>query len=189
MNHHLIFEGAELVGKSWLISQIYNHLELHYNKEGHVLDGCHWLNCDVGVFGTKNGRFFLEKYTEILERMKNDNIILEKFFISDIVYNRINKKIELDYSDIEKRLLDLNVKIILCTVNNDKGLILNRIKDRLNLYPYYKRILKDPEWYLNQQKEYLNEIKKTKIPYLEIDMSEIPNQQHLKILEWMGEKT
>jgi len=30
MKHHLIFEGAELAGKTWLMSQIYNYLQPKY---------------------------------------------------------------------------------------------------------------------------------------------------------------
>ena len=52
--HHLIFEGAELSGKSWLISQVYNYLEPKYNQSDFILDGCNWFNCDVGIYGTKD---------------------------------------------------------------------------------------------------------------------------------------
>ena len=41
MIHHLIFEGAELSGKSWIMSQIYNYLEPKYNQSKDILDGCH----------------------------------------------------------------------------------------------------------------------------------------------------
>lgn len=188
MPHHLIFEGPELVGKSWLMSQIYDFLESKYNKEKVILDGCHWFNCDVGVFGTENGKFCIEKYTEILEKLENKNVLFEKFHISDIVYNRMHKNIELDYSNIEDRLNNLNVKIILCAIKKDKKLLEKRIQDRLELYPHYERILRDLEWYLGQQEEYMKEIKKTKLPYFIVDMSEIPNNKHLEILNWIGEK-
>ena len=60
--HHLIFEGAELAGKSWIMSQIYDQLEPKYNKNKVVLDGCHWFNSDVGIFGTEFGRPVIDHY-------------------------------------------------------------------------------------------------------------------------------
>ena len=60
--HHLIFEGAELAGKSWIMSQVYNHLEPKYNSNQGLLDGCHWFNCDVGVFGSEHGRRVIGQY-------------------------------------------------------------------------------------------------------------------------------
>ena len=41
MAHHIIFEGAELAGKSWLMSQVYDQLEPKYNQQNHILDDCH----------------------------------------------------------------------------------------------------------------------------------------------------
>ncbi len=188
MNHHLIFEGPELTGKSWLMSQIYDVLEAKYNQNKVILDGCHWFNSDVGVFGTPNGRFCIEKYIEILEHLQNKNVLFEKFHLSDIVYNRIHRQKELAYTDIEEKLLELNTKIILCTFKEDEKLLEKRIKDRLSLYPHYERILQSPEWYISQQQEYLKEIKKTKLPYLIVDTTELPNKKHLEILDWIGEK-
>ncbi len=185
--HHLIFEGAELAGKSWIISQVYNSLEIKYNREKNVLDGCHWFNCDVGIFGAENGKFCIEKYAEMLNHLKNSNVIFEKLHISDIVYNRIYKKRKLDYSKIEKKLARLNTKIILCAFKEDKKMLLKRIEERLNLYPHYKRILRKPEWYIAQQREYIKEIKKTKLPYLIIDSSQLPGDQPEEILKWIGE--
>lgn len=187
MLHHLIFEGAELAGKSWIISQVYNSIETKYHQGKNVLNGCHWFNSDVGIFGTESGKFCIEKYVEMLKYLKNSNVIFEKLHISDIVYNRIHRKIELDYSKIEKKLNLLNAKIILCTFKEDEKMLFKRIKERLNLYPHYKKILRKPKWYINQQKEYIKEIKKTKLPYLIIDSSELPGDQPEKILEWIGE--
>lgn len=187
MPHHLIFEGPELAGKSWLMLQIYDFLESKYNQEKIILDGCHWFNCDVGVFGTEYGKFCIEKYAEILGKMHKKNILFEKFHISDIIYNRIYGSKELDYSELEESLKKLNAKIILCVTENNPEIFKKRISDRLSLYPHYERILQSPEWYINQQKEYLKEIKKTKLPYLIVDMTEIPNKKHLEILNWIGE--
>jgi len=187
MAHHLIFEGAELVGKSYLMAPVYDFLEKKYNKNKVVLDGCHWFNSDVGIFGTSFGKPCIQKYLEMLELMKEKNILFEKFHISDIVYNRLHHNIELDYTEIENRLKKLDTKIILCTYNEDEKLIAKRLKDRLGLYPHYKRILRDPKWYIEQQKQYLAEIKKSQLPYKIIDLTKIPNQKHKEVLKWIGE--
>src|SRR4030042_6293922 len=102
MQHHLIFEGAELAGKSWIISQVYDFLDAKYNKEKLVLDGCHWFNSDVGIFGTRHGKFCIERYVEMLEKLRINNVLFEKFHISDIIYNRMHRNKEINYAKIEK---------------------------------------------------------------------------------------
>ena len=52
MAQHLIFEGAELSGKSWVMAQIYKRLEPAGATSSDVLNGCYWFNCDLGFFGT-----------------------------------------------------------------------------------------------------------------------------------------
>jgi thymidylate kinase len=186
---HLIFEGAELSGKSWLMSQIYDHLEAKYNKNKLILDGCHWFNCDVGIFGTKHGKAVIKYYNKIFAELKNKNLLLEKFHLSDIVYNRLHRKVKVGYKTEEKFLLENNFKIILCAFPENKKILKQRIKDRLKLYPHYQRILRQPNWYIKQQQEYLKEIKKTKLPYLIIETDKLPDNKLVqKILEWVGEK-
>lgn len=185
--HHLIFEGPELVGKSYLMAQVYDYLEKKYNKNRVILDGCHWFNSDVGVFGTKHGKFLIQKYIEILKKLKDKNVLFEKFHISDIVYNRLHRKKEISYKKEEEKLYELNTKVIFLTVKPNKQLFKKRIKDRLNLYPHYERILQDPEWYLKQQQEYSKEMQKTLLPHIEIDMSKIPNENYKIVLKWLGE--
>jgi len=187
MAHHLLFEGPELAGKSWLIAQIYDFLEIKYNTTKGTLDGCHWFNSDVGIFGTKNGKFCVKKYIDILEKIKDKNVLFEKFHISDIVYNRIFRNIEVNYKGIENKMKKLNEKIILCVFEENTELLKKRIKDRLKLYPHCERVLRDPQWYINQQREYIKEIKKTKLPHLIIDLSVFPNKKHLDVLKWIGE--
>lgn len=92
MTHHIIFEGAELSGKSYLMSQVYNYLEPKYNNNGGVLDGCHWLNCDVGIYGTKHGKSVIKNYMGIAKELKDKNLLFEKFHVSDIIYNRLHRK-------------------------------------------------------------------------------------------------
>jgi hypothetical protein len=187
--HHLIFEGAELTGKSWLMSQIYGYLEPKYNKSDFVLDGCHWFNCDIGIYGTDHGRPVIKSYLKIFRELKNHNLLVEKLHLSDIVYNRLHRKKEINYRDIERQLKKLRFKIILITLPPDKKIIQARINDRLKLYPHYKRILRRPEWYIEQQRQYLKEIKKTSLPYLIIKTSRLPDKKLTKkILNWIDEK-
>ncbi|KKQ57669.1 MAG: hypothetical protein US74_C0002G0028 [Parcubacteria group bacterium GW2011_GWA2_38_13] len=186
--HHIIFEGAELVGKSYVMSQVYDIVEAKYNATGNILDGCHWFNSDIGIFGTRFGKPCIEKYVEMLEILKEKNVLFEKFHISDIVYNRLRGNIAISYKSVEKKLLRLEAKIILCTIKEDESVFQKRIQDRLRLYPHYTRILKSPGWYIGQQRKYINEIKKTKLPHLIVDMTEIPNEKSSKdILRWIGE--
>ncbi len=186
--HKLIFEGAELAGKSWLMSQIYNYLEPKYNKSGFVLDGCHWFNTDVGIFGTANGKSIINNFINIFQDLDNSNILVEKFYLSDQIYNKLHRKKIIIYPQIEKKLLELNFKIILVTFPEDKKIIRNRIKDRLNLYPHYKNILNNEEWYIQQQKEYIKAIKNSKLPFLIIKTDKLPdNLLTKKILKWIKE--
>jgi len=187
-NNHLIFEGCELVGKSYLISKIYDFLEKKYNKNKNILDGCHWINSDIGIFGGEKSKPIINGYIEILKDLKNENVIFEKFHISDIVYQKMYHNKKIDYKKEEKLLSDLNTKIILLTVKPDKKLFEKRLNDRLNLYPHYKRIIKSPNWYIKQQKEYKKEIKKTKLPYIEIDTTNLPTNNWEDILKWLKEK-
>jgi hypothetical protein len=189
MPHHLIFEGAELSGKSWIMSQLYDFLEPKYNKNKAVLDGCHWFNCDVGVYGTRHGKVIIKNYLKIFKELKNKNLLIEKLHLSDKIYNRLHRKKEINYLSIEKSLKKLNFKIILITFPENKKELKKRIRDRLNLYPHYERILRSPTWYIKQQGEYLKEIKKSKLPYLILNTDKLPdNNLTLKILTWIKEK-
>lgn len=186
--HHLIFEGPELAGKSWLMSQLYDRLEVKYNQSGYLLDGCHWFNCDVGVYGTKHGRPIIKSYLKIFTELKNSNLLAEKFHLSDIIYNRLHRRQKINYQSIEQQLKKLGFKIILIILPPDKKIIRVRINDRLKLYPHYERILKDPAWYIKQQEEYLKEIKKTTLPYLIIKTEKLPdNSLTESILKWLNE--
>lgn len=187
--HHLIFEGAELAGKSWLMSQIYDYLEPKYGRSKVILDGCHWFNCDVGVYGTRRGKPIIENYLKILKELKNKNLLLEKFHLSDIVYNKIHRKIKVNYDQTEKELKKLGFKIVLITFPENNAIIKKRIEDRLNLYPHYGRITRRPQWYIKQQRAYLQEIKKTALPYLIIKTEKLPDKNLTKkILKWINEK-
>ena len=186
MSKHLIFEGAELSGKSWLMSQIYNYLEPKDNKSGYVLDGCHWFNADNGVFGTENSRGVIDGYIKIFESLKNNNIIVEKFTLADEIYQKLHREKEYDYRDVNKKLKELDFKIILIVFPDDKKILEARIQDRLNLYPHYKKILQNVDWYINQQNMYKEKIEKCGLPYLIIDTNILPDQTLVdKIIDWI----
>ncbi|MBL7058786.1 hypothetical protein ISS03_05680 [Patescibacteria group bacterium] len=186
--HHLIFEGAELAGKSWLMSQIYNHLEPRYNKSGFVLDGCHWFNTDVGIFGTENGKSIINNFVHIFEDLKDSNILVEKFYLSDQIYSKLHRNALVTYPKVEEKLLKLNFKIVLVTFPEDPELLRGRIVDRLNIYPHYKNILNSEEWYIRQQQEYIEAVKNSKLPYIIIKTDQLPDNNLVKeILDWIGE--
>lgn len=186
--HHLIFEGAELSGKSWLMSQVYNYLEPKYNQNKNILDGCHWFNTDIGIYGTDYGEQVIKKYLEIFKILKQKNLIIEKFYLTDFIYNFLKNKQKINYAKIEDELLKLNFKIILITFPNSLKILEKRLADRLSLYPHYARIAKKPEDYLAEQKIYLKEIKKTKLPFLIVETDQLPDEKPVrKILKWIGE--
>ncbi|MEK7552036.1 MAG: hypothetical protein AAB534_01335 [Patescibacteria group bacterium] len=187
-NYKLIFEGAELTGKSSIMGRIYDFLEKKYNTNPKILDGCHWFNSDVGIFGTKYGKDIIEKYVEMAELMPERNIMFEKLHISDMVYHNLYKKQELDYSAIEERLLKLNTKIIFCSIEDDPKIFEKRLGDRLNLYNHYGRIAQKPSDYVEQQKKFREFITKSKLPVLNVDLTTLPNERVVKeILTWIGE--
>lgn len=187
--HHIIFEGPELAGKTWIMQQIYNHLEPKYNTSKVRLDGCYWLPSDIGVFGSVHGRAIIKSYLEIFKELENSNYIMEKLHISDIVYSRIHRGVEEDYSKEEKILNDLNFKIVLITYPDDEMIVQERIKGRLDIYSHYENILQKPGWYLKQREEYLNEVKKTKLPYKIFETTKLPDEKLVNnILEWLGEQ-
>ncbi|MDA3839626.1 MAG: hypothetical protein PF572_00920 [Patescibacteria group bacterium] len=175
MKKHLIFEGAELSGKSWIMSQVYEYLEKDANTSNNILNGCHWFNCDNGVFGSDKGAAVLEHYIEIFKELNNKNIILEKFHISDLIYNRLYNKEEKNYQKIENELKNLNFKIVFIKFPEKIEVIEKRIQDRLNLYPHYEKILKSPQWYISQQKEYEKEIRRSTLDKIVVNTDKLPD--------------
>jgi len=186
--HKLIFEGVELSGKSFLMNQIYDFLEKKYNSHTKILNGCHWFNSDVGIFGTKYGKDIIDRYVEMAEIMYEKNIMFEKFFISDQVYHSLYQNQILDYSRVENRLLELGTKIIFCTVEPNEKLFEKRLDDRLSLYKHYGRVAQAPKDYIKQQEKFKEIIVKTKLPVLNVDLTILPNETEVqKILSWIGE--
>lgn len=190
--HHLIFEGAELVGKSFLMSQIYDVLEKRDNSHKKILNGCHWFNCDVGIFGTPQGQNVINKYIDILEILKDKNVLLEKLHLTDHVYHLLYDNKKTDYISQEKRLKELNAKIILITVK-DQSVFAERLPDRINNTPHYKRVAQTPADYWRQQETYLKLIKHSQLDHIIIDFSKPLDKKFVrnqvdKILKWIGEK-
>lgn len=186
---HLIFEGAELSAKSFLISTIYPVLEKRDHTSSDVLDGCYWFNSDVGIFGTDKGPAIIEKYVEMAEILRGKNILFEKLHISDMVYWQMYTKSlrELKYLKyIEERLKEMDFKIILTTFRNDEALIKKRLEVRLKQYPHYERIAKPISFYLQQQELYKTAVKASSLPYLEVDMSDYDASNGQRVLEWAG---
>ena len=182
---HLIFEGPELSGKSWIMSQVYDYLESNCNTGSGRLDGCHWFNCDIGVYGGPEASDFLSKYCEIFQILAKKNLIIEKFYLADKVYRVMNGSAGLDYSAIEKKLYQLEAKMIVCLLPNDPNKIAARLEDRIRIYPHYARIAKQPEWYLEQQYHYLGALKNCPVPYLLIETDQLPDNTILpRILNW-----
>ncbi len=188
MRHLLIFEGGELVGKSYSISEVYNQLEEKYQTNNSILNGCHWLNCDIGLFGDQYGRLAIEKYLELVEQITDRHIILEKFHLSDMAYSLFYQKKKISYNDIESRLLELGARLIFCRTANNLEIFRERLADRLALYPHYQRIAKTPQRYLELQNVYQQLISESKLPTLTVDTTVLPNKQITKeILQWLNE--
>ncbi|PWB38832.1 MAG: hypothetical protein C3F02_01955 [Parcubacteria group bacterium] len=186
--HKIIFEGAELAGKSFLMSQIYGQLEPKYNSGGKILDGCHWFNCDVGLFGTPYGQITLQKYLELMEALSDTNVVVEKFHFSEAVYQKLYHNRCVDFSQLEARLKKIGAKLVLVAFDEDETLLEKRLADRIRLYPHYAKIAQEPADYIKQQRLYQELLKKTELEYCEVNASQLPNQKLTQdILKFIGE--
>lgn len=183
---HLIFEGAELSAKSFLISTVYPVLEKRDHTSSNVLDGCYWINSDIGMFGTDKGPTIVEKYVEMAQILKEKNILFEKLHISDMIYQKMYNNIDINYSEVEKKLLEMNFKIVLTTFREDEALIKKRLEARLAQYPHYGRIAKPADFYFKQQRLYREAVSKSSLQYLEVDMSDYDSSNGQKVIDWAG---
>ena len=184
MNLHLIFEGPELSGKSYLISRIYPILEPKHASSNNILEGCFWINSDIGILGTQWGKQIVDKYVEMAEILKEKPILFEKLHISDKVYGQLFKGEILDYKKTEERLERMNFKIVFTTFREDLELIKKRLKERISLYPHYARIAKPPDFYIKQQNLYRQMLKSSSLPILEVDLSDFPPDSYRKVIDW-----
>ena len=187
MTSVLIVEGAELTGKSYVISQVYEYIEQRYNTDPRFLNGCHWFNCDVGIFGGSYGRLCIEKYVELAEALRDRHLIFEKFHITDAAYHQLYKHSIMNYADIEKRLTLVGAKVLFCSIEASEELFARRLSDRIGLYPHYRRIAKEPREYIQQQQEYQSLIQQSTLPVLTVDTTTLPNPEAVKkIIDWLG---
>lgn len=184
--HHLIFEGAELSGKSFLMSQVYPILETAGSSPENFLDGCFWINCDIGVMGGDYGEPMLKKYVEIADILKDRSIMFEKLHLTDMVYRTMNGKPLPDYSEIETKLVSLGFKIVLTTFNQHEDLIKVKLADRLSQFPHYEKIARDPEFYFRQQELYKEFIKKSRLPYIEINLHNYSPDEIKPLFDWLN---
>ncbi len=189
MKHKIIFEGAELAGKSYLLSQVYNYLEPKYNSGGRILDGCHWFNCDVGLYGTPYGQTTLQKFLELMEELDEANVMLEKFHLAEAVYQQLYHGQAFNFKPLEERLQKIKAKIVLVTFQEDEELIKHRLADRLKLYPHYAKIAQAPQAYIYQQQLYKQQIKDSQLEHLIVDATKLPNDSLVdEILTFLKEK-
>ncbi|MFA5183932.1 MAG: hypothetical protein WC456_00215 [Patescibacteria group bacterium] len=187
MVHHLIFEGAELAGKSWVMSQIYHDLEPRAAASANVLDGCYWLNCDLGFFGTELAAPMVQNYLEIFRTLHGKNLLIEKFSLSAQVYSELYGAGSIDRPAIEKELGKSGFRTILLTFPEDQALIQDRLDDRLRLYPDYRRIAKAPEFYIRQQRLYLERAKDSFLDYLVLEVEKFPDERAVaQIKAWIN---
>ncbi|PIZ47396.1 hypothetical protein CO180_00340 [candidate division WWE3 bacterium CG_4_9_14_3_um_filter_41_6] len=182
--HNLIVEGIELVGKSYFIHDLWNAIENENNSGQGILDGCIWINTDVGLYGTQDGWQLIDKNVELAKVLTHRNIIFEKLHLTQHLYTQQKQK-ELfkRYDDI---LLSLGFKVIVLTIDEDESLIEKRLKERLQSNQSYKRIAKDPSWYLEKQAGLLEIASKTSLPVLKLNSLIIPHTLYKDALDWIN---
>lgn len=175
MRNIIIFEGVELAGKSWVMSQLYPILETQGNTNPLFLNGCIWFNCDIGLLGDTYGQTFIEHQIKLAQAIPDRTMLWEKFHISDAAYRQFHGLEKISYNATEEQLLALGARIIFCRVNPDQALFEQRLADRLRLYPHYQHIAKSPADYIRLQTVYEQVIVDSKIPSLTLDTSQLPN--------------
>ncbi len=187
MRQIIIFEGVELAGKSWVMSQLYPILEQQNSTSSIFLNGCLWFNCDIGLLGDTNSQTFIDSQIKLAENIPDKTMLWEKFHISDAAYREFHGLEKISYNTIERQLLDLGAKIIFCRINPDEELFRQRLADRLRLYPHYQRIAKSPADYIRLQTVYEQLVAESKLPSLTLDTSQLPNTNLVsQITSWLA---
>jgi hypothetical protein len=175
-----IFEGAELVGKSSLALALHTYL-LECQTDFHKsLADCNFMDCDTGLFSTPLSTKYLFYMGKIFTLLRDTNIVVDKFHLSDTLYHELFHHKEVIHTKIEKKMLrPLGFSIILVTLPEDLFLerYEKRIKQRnITKYGYPQRPF---EFYLAQQKLFQKLIQKTLLPHLIIDGS-LPIEENLR---------
>ncbi len=184
----LIFEGAELVGKSTLTSATYQRLVHAYTSSNQILDGCYYLYCDIGVFSTPLARDYLFHMAKIIELMKQRNVVLDKFHLSDEVYQDEYHGKVVSHRWVEDEILrPLDTRIILVTVSEEH--LEQRLQQRLKSDPHYALIKKPFDFYKRMQERYLQKIQDTTLECLQVDGALPPEENVTKILAWANMPT
>lgn len=184
----LIFEGAELVGKSTLTSATYQRLVHAYTSSNQILDGCYYLYCDIGVFSTPLARDYLFHMAKIIELMKHRNVVLDKFHLSDEVYQDEYHRKVVSHRWVEDEILrPLDTRIILVTVSEEH--LEQRLQQRLKSDPHYALIKKPFDFYKRMQERYLQKIQDTTLEWLQVDGALPPEENVTKILAWTNMPT
>lgn len=183
--HHLIFEGAELTGKTYLIHEVWKKLEARYHSGKGTLDGCIWFNADVGLYGTRDGWPLVESYLKIAKMLSHRNIIFEKLHLTQYLYS--SDKDLSKFRAIDNQLVELNFKIVLTISPENEKVFSQRLIDRLHGDSPYKRIAHSPSWYLKKQQEYQKLLKESQLPHLTVENQEFPNNNYQAVLNWLGE--
>ncbi|MDP3962911.1 MAG: hypothetical protein Q8Q39_00215 [bacterium] len=184
--HHLIFEGAELTGKSSTIHGVWDFLEQKYNSGSGIMDGCVWFNADVGIFGTPDGPGLIGSYLNAIRKLAHKNIILEKFHLTDLVYSAGAHARA--FARAERVLRDLDFKIILTEGADDAELFARRLCERIGSMQSYARVARSPQEYVRMQGVYRSYLRKSSLPHLVVDNTILPNENHARILKWLGEQ-
>ena len=179
----LIFEGAELVGKSTLTSATYQRLVHSYTTSNEILDGCYYLYCDIGIFSTPLAHDYILYMAKIIELMRQRNVVLDKFHLSDEVYQLEYRQQHVSHRWVEDEILaPLDTRLVLVTLDVDQ--LAQRLEQRLLSDPHYALIKKPLDFYKRMQDRYLVAIEKTTLPYLIVDGAQPPEENVNKVLEW-----
>ena len=182
----IIVEGAELTGKSFIISQLYRALQPRFQTHPHILNGCHWFNNDVGLLGDVSGERLLEHHTNLIESLPDRLIILEKFHLSHAIYAEIYSGADFRYNSLESRLAERGAVLLLCALESADAIWQQRLAERLRLYPHYGRIAQKPAGYQQQQELYQQRFDSSQLPKKRLDTTHLPNDQLItSTLRWL----
>lgn len=181
----LIFEGAELAGKSTLTQATYQRLVHAYTTSNEILDGCYYLYCDIGVFSTPLAHDYLLYMAKIIELMRQRNVVVDKFHLSDQVYQMEYRHRRVDHRWVEDEILwPIDARIVLVTVDAEH--LAGRLEERLVSDPHYALIQKPIDFYKRMQDKYLAAIKGVTLPYLIVDGAQPVESVVNEALAWAG---
>jgi Thymidylate kinase len=184
----LIFDGAELAGKSTLTAAMYQRIVHAYTSSDEILDGCYYLYCDIGIFSTPLARDYIFHMAKIVELMKQRNVVMDKFHLADEVYQQEYRGKTVSHRWVEEEILQpLGTRLILVTVSEEH--LEQRLQQRLKSDPHYALIQKPFEFYRRMQERYLQAIQHTTLEWLQVDGSLPPEENVTRVLTWANMPT